>query len=337
MARPLRVGFIGAGNYANSMLLPHLATRTDVELAHVATLSSLSAVNAQRKFGFSTIGTDAERVLADDSIDAVFIVTRHSSHAALTCRALEAGKAVFVEKPLALDRAELDRVLATVDATGNDRLMVGFNRRFAPMFSAMRTRFGRSTEPTVARYLVNAGPLGKGSWYSNAEQEGTRFVGEGGHFVDTLSWWIGSDPVEATAQCAGGRDDVCVTLRYADGSLGTITYVVNGNPRFPKETFEAFRGGRSARLDNFRRATVWSGRRRVTNRSWGSPDKGQSREVAAFLASVGTAKPMPISLASLVATTQATLGAAASLSSHRPEPVAGTRTGPRRDGDSNDS
>ena len=313
----LRLGFIGAGNYAQSMLLPHLAGRTDVELARVATLGSLSAVNAQRKFGFTTVGTDAEAVLADDSIDAVFIVTRHSSHAAFASRALQAGKAVFVEKPLALDVAQLDELLATVDATGNDRLMVGFNRRFAPMFVEMRARFGRRTAPTVARYLVNAGPVAADSWYGNEETEGSRFTGEGGHFVDTLSWWIGSEPIEVSAESAGGRDDLQVTLRYGDGSLGTITYLVNGHSRFPKETFEAFSGGRSARLDNFRRASVWAGRRRMTSRSWSSPDKGQQSEVRAFLDAVRSGAPMPISLGSLVATTRATLGAGASLTSGR--------------------
>lgn len=320
-ARPVRVGFIGAGNYARSMLLPHVAGRSDVELARVATLSSLSAINAKRKFGFTTVGTDADAVIADESIDAVFIVTRHSSHAALACKALQAGKAVFVEKPLALTPAQLDEVLATVDATGNDRLMVGFNRRFSPMLKEMGSRFGRSTEPTVARYLVNAGALSSGSWYSNEDVEGSRFVGEGGHFVDTLSWWIGADPVEVAAQCAGGRDDVQVTLRYGDGSLGTITYLANGHARFPKETFEVFRAGRSARLDNFRRATVWVGRRRMTSRSWSSPDKGQRREVEAFLEAVRCAVPMPIALGSLVATTRATFAAAASLTSGVPQRV----------------
>ena len=133
-----------------------------VELAHVATRRSLSAVNAQRKFRFRDAGTDSEALLEDQSIDAVFIVTRHSAHADLTCRALEAGKAVFVEKPLALTPDELDRILATVDETGNDRVMVGFNRRFAPLLVEMRARFGRSSEPTNARYLVNAGRLGVG-------------------------------------------------------------------------------------------------------------------------------------------------------------------------------
>ena len=193
----VRIGFIGAGNYASSMLLPHLANQPGIELAHVATRRSLSAVNAQRKFGFGDASTNTEAVFEDPTIDAVFIVTRHSAHAALTCRALEAGKAVFVEKPLALTSEELDRILATVDATGNDKVMVGFNRRFAPLLTEMRERFGESSEPTNARYLVNAGQLASDSWYRDSELEGSRFVGEGGHFVDTMSWWIGSEPVEA--------------------------------------------------------------------------------------------------------------------------------------------
>jgi predicted dehydrogenase/threonine dehydrogenase-like Zn-dependent dehydrogenase len=310
---PVRLGFVGAGNYASSMLLPHLTKRPDVSLAHVATNRSLSALNAQRKFGFETTSTDAEAVLADDSIDAVFIATRHSSHAGLTCRALEAGKAVFVEKPMALSLEDVERILSTVDATGNDRLMVGFNRRFSPMLTEMRSRFGPARSASVIRYLVNAGPMSAGSWYSDVSQEGTRFAGEGGHFIDTSSWWIGSDPEEVTATRAGGPDDVQVTLKYADGSIATITYVTNGHPRFPKETFEISGGGRSARLDNFKRATVWSGRRRQTGRNRGAADKGQRAEIEAFLESVRSGGPMPIALGSLVATTRATIAAGASL------------------------
>ena len=247
----LRIGFLGAGNYASSMLLPHLVKLTGIELAHVATRRSLSSVNAQRKFGFAVAGTDSDAVLEDQSIDVVFIVTRHSSHADLACRALKAGKAVFVEKPLALTRDELDRVLATVDDTGNDRIMVGFNRRFAPLLVEMRTHFGRSSEPTNARYLISAGGLTTGSWYGDTGHEGSRFVGEGGHFVDTVSWWIGSDPVEVMMIPGCGPDEVQMTLRYADGSLASVTYLTNAHRRFPKETFEASSGGRTARLDNF--------------------------------------------------------------------------------------
>jgi predicted dehydrogenase/threonine dehydrogenase-like Zn-dependent dehydrogenase len=317
----LRVGFVGAGNYASSMLLPHLAKHPGVELAQVATRRSLSAVNAQRKFGFRAASTDADALLADHSIDAVFIVTRHSTHADLTCRALEAGKAVFVEKPLALTPDQLDRILATVDATGNDRIMVGFNRRFAPLLVEARKRFGPSHEPTNARYLVNAGRLAADSWYRDAEVEGSRFLGEGGHFVDTLSWWIGSDPEEVVAMAAGSADEAQVSLRYGDGSLATITYLTNAHRRFPKETFEASRGGRTARLDNFSRATVWGGARVRTRRHLGSADKGQRAEIKAFLESVRTGAPMPIALDSLTATTRATLAAAASVASRTPQRV----------------
>ncbi|HUJ66563.1 MAG TPA: bi-domain-containing oxidoreductase [Acidimicrobiales bacterium] len=318
---PVRLGFIGAGNYASSMLLPHLGHRPDVNLAHVATNRSLSALNAQKKFGFELTSTDAEAVLSDRSIDAVFIVTRHSSHADLACRALEAGKAVFVEKPMALSLPDVERILATVDATGNDRLMVGFNRRFSPMLVEMRARFGPPRGVTVVRYLVNAGRLSAGSWYGDAAQEGTRFAGEGGHFIDTASWWIGADPQTVTTTSAGGPDDVQVTIGYGDGSLATITYLSSGHPRFPKETLEIFSDGRSARLDNFKQAAVWSGRRRQSRRALGAADKGQRAELEAFLAAVRTGGPMPIALGSLVATTRATIVAGASLVTSTTETV----------------
>ncbi len=239
----------------------------------------------------------------------------------MTCRALEAGKAVFVEKPLALTSVELDRILATVDATGNDRIMVGFNRRFAPLLVEMRERFGRSPEPTNARYLVNAGQLGSDSWYRDSELEGSRFVGEGGHFVDTMSWWIGSDPVEVMAMAGAGGDEVQVSLRYGDGSLATVTYLTNMHRKFPKETFEASSGGRTARLDNFRRASVWTGSRARVSRHLGAPDKGQSAEIKAFIDAVRTDGPMPISLESLTATTRATLATTSAVANHTLQPL----------------
>lgn len=139
---PVRLAFVGAGNYASSMLLPHLAQRDGVELSTVVTTTALSAANAQRKFGFAEATTDLDAVLGDDSVDAVFVVTRHSSHAELTRKALLAGKAVFVEKPLALTEEELAGVLAAVEESGNDRLQVGFNRRFAPLLLQAEQRFG---------------------------------------------------------------------------------------------------------------------------------------------------------------------------------------------------
>lgn len=317
----VRVGFIGAGNYASSMLLPHLARMEGVQLARVATSRSLSAVNAQRKFGFESTSTDPDAVIGDTDITAVFVVTRHSSHADLVCRALEAGKEVFVEKPLALFVEELDRILATVAATGNDRLMVGFNRRFAPLLTTLAAQFGPVREPGLLRYLVSAGPLSPDSWYADEEGEGSRFVGEGGHFIDTASSILSSEPVEVSAVGTGHAQDVQVVVRYANQSLATISYTTDGHPRFPKETLDLSVGRRSAQLENFRRVSVWTGRRRRVSRVFTAPDKGQRAELQAFLQAVRTGEPMPISLASLASTTRATLAVPASLASGQPEKV----------------
>lgn len=321
-SRRLRIGFLGAGNYATAMLLPHLAAHEDVELARVATTTPLSAVNAKRRFEFLEASTDSAAVLEDESLDAVFIVTRHRSHADLTIRALQGGRAVFVEKPLALSGAEVAGVLDAARSSGNDRLMVGFNRRFAPMLVELRQRFGVTAGPMLVRYLVNAGPLAPGSWYADASSEGSRFEGEGGHFIDTVCWWAGSQPVEVHALSTDDPDDLLATIRLADGSIASVAYATRGNQRYPKETFEAAAGGRTARLDNFRRSSVWVGRRR-RRAGWAlaAVDKGQRHQLDAFLAAVRSGAPMPISLDSLVATTRATLAVSASLRSGLPEPV----------------
>lgn len=305
--RSLRVGFVGAGNYASTMLLPHLAKREDVTLGAVATSSSLSCVSAQRKFGFDRATTDHRDVLDDPDIDAVFLVTRHSSHARMVSEALRAGKAVFVEKPLALTEQQVVDVVDAVRDTGNDRLQVGFNRRFAPLLVELRRRAGRRAQPAMGRYLVNAGRLSSSSWYSQAGTEGSRFVGEGGHFIDTLAWWLESDPVAVSAERAGGLpDDVHVTISFADGSTGVVTYATQGSNRFPKETFDVIADGKVARLDNFRRADLWAGSRRKRQVAL-TPDKGQAAEVDAFVDAVRRGTPMPIALRTLVAVTLATV------------------------------
>jgi predicted dehydrogenase len=321
--RRIEIGFVGAGNYASSMLLPHLAKLSAASLAHVATTKSLSAANAQRKFGFMTASTDANSVFEDESLDAIFIVTRHATHATLVCRALETGKAVFVEKPLALTHEEANQVAEVVEKTGNDRLMVGFNRRFAPLLQAMRKDFGAAANTSSARYLVNAGPLAKDSWYLNDEAEGSRFTGEGGHFIDTLSWWADSLAEEVYAVRGPEKGDVQATFRFANGGSGTVAYLTGGSARYPKETMDATGGGRSARLDNFRSAAVWTGRGTRTAKARGGQDKGQRSELEQFVEAVRTGAPMPISLESLLATTRATIAVGESLLSGRPERVLG--------------
>ncbi|MQA79595.1 MAG: zinc-binding dehydrogenase [Streptosporangiales bacterium] len=321
-----RLGFVGAGNYASSMLLPHLAKDGAAELVHVATNRSLSAANAKRRFGFTRVSTHADAVLDDDAVDAVFVVTRHSTHADLACRALERGKAVFVEKPLALTSEEVDRIVETVAETGNDRIMVGFNRRFAPLLTDLKAGFGPCGDGAAVRYLVNAGALDASSWYLDEAQEGSRFAGEGGHFLDTLTWWVDSPPVGVYAVGGGEPGDVHVTLRFANGSVGTVTYVTGGNERFPKETLDATGGGRNARLDDFRSTRLWTGRRATTRRARGGQDKGQRRELERFVAAVRTGGPMPIAFDSLVATTRATIAVDRSLASGRPEAIGAVET-----------
>jgi predicted dehydrogenase len=169
-----------------------------------------------------------------------------------------------------------------------------------------------------ARYLVNAGRLDASSWYLNEELEGSRFLGEGGHFIDTLSAWIGHAPVEVSAYQTSTGLDLQVVLRYADGSLATITYATDGNSRFPKETLDVSGGGSNARLDNFTRATVWSRAGKDVKRSYAGQDKGQRAEVGAFVEAVLRGGAMPIPLDSIVATTRATIAVGESLVSGRP-------------------
>jgi predicted dehydrogenase len=315
---PVRIGFVGAGNYASSMLLPHLTEREDVRLHHVVTTSALSAANARRKFGFAAASTDLDDVLANDDVDAVFVVTRHSSHAELTARALRAGKSVFVEKPLALSEAELGVVLDAIAESGNDRLQVGFNRRFAPLLRQAKAEFGTRVGPASVRYLVNAGTLDASSWYNQAAAEGTRFAGEGGHFVDTVSWLLDGDPVSVFATATPGQDDLQILLRYPDGSTAAITYATSGAPGFPKETLDLLADRKVLKLDDFVKASVHAKKRWLSSRLPKGRDKGQRAELDAFLSAAATGGPMPVRVDSLVATTLATLAVQTSLSTGAP-------------------
>jgi predicted dehydrogenase len=214
----------------------------------------------------------------------------------------------------------LERITDVIAKTGNDRLMVGFNRRFAPMLAKMKADFGPASVGAATRYLVNAGPLAADSWYRDGG-EGSRFTGEGGHFLDTLSWWADSLPEEVYAVGGPDSDDVQVTVRFGNGTTGVISYLTGGNVRFPKETLDVTGGGRSARLDNFRKATIWAGRSPDTIRARGGQDKGQRAELARFVDACLAGTAMPIPLESLAATTRATIAVRDSLLSGKPESV----------------
>jgi predicted dehydrogenase/threonine dehydrogenase-like Zn-dependent dehydrogenase len=313
----VRVGVIGAGNYASSMLLPHLVADPDVELIEVVTNTALSTANAVKKFGFLRSATDQTELLAAPDIDVILIATRHASHAALVCAALRAGKAVFVEKPLAITRESLAEVVRTVEETGNDRLMVGFNRRFSPLLRRLKRDWGKRSGRHTLQYRVNAGSLEQGSWYLQAD-EGSRFAGEGAHFIDTVSWWLGADPTQIVAAATfGNPDNLTATLLYPDGSLATISYLTEGDPNAPKERIEIFGEGKVACFDNFQRFELWSGGRATRRRVW-RLDKGQKAELKAFIAATKAGGDMPINFSSLATTTAVTLAAQESISANRP-------------------
>jgi len=302
----VRVGAIGCGNYASSMLFPHFLARDDVQLVAVATTTAASAANAVKRFGFERVSTDPAAVLEADDVDLVVVTTRHSSHAALACAALEAGKTVFVEKPMAIRLEEVDQIRETMERSGNRRILVGFNRRYSPMMSKLKAAFGSLGSTAAVSYRVNAGTLDANSWYLDKTQ-GSRFVGEGGHFIDTLSWWMGSEPTEVLASRDGTDEQaMLVTLRYPNG-LGTISYLTGGDPRFSKERLEIFGGGQSAYMDNFKTGEFWTGGKRRVKLASASLDKGQKAQVDGLVSAVREATELPISADSLLLTTRATL------------------------------
>jgi polar amino acid transport system substrate-binding protein len=319
----VRVGFLGAGNYAQAYLLPALKADARAQLVAVATERGISAKQAAEKYGFARCSTEAEAVIRDQEVDVVFIATRHDSHARLALQAIEAGKAVFVEKPLALREDELEAIVAA-HARHPVPLMVGHNRRWAPATRALIEFFGRvdregrrvaGAAPLNLRYTVRAGPLPREHWLRDPAQGG-RILGEVCHFVDWCLYVVGA-PLEklfATAQGALPDEGVHAVLRFADGSVATIVYDTEAHPSLPKEVIEAASGGRSATVENFAGATFVTLQGRRTVRFAG---KGQREMIAAWLDGCAEQKPLP-EFGSWEASARATLKLAESATSGLP-------------------
>lgn len=315
----LGVALVGAGAFARSVLLPALRAAPGVVPTGVVTATGLSGISAGRAGSFQYATTRFEDVLADEATAAVVIAVRHREHARLAAAALRAGKDVFVEKPLALTREELAEVEAAVAETGR-LLFVGFNRRFAPAAQAFRDAFRGRSGPLQMVYRINAGPLPPEHWTRDREEGGGRILGEVCHFADFLGFLAGASPEEVAA-AALPEDGVTATIRYADGSVGTILYSVNGDPALGKERIEAFAGGTSAVLDNFRRVEIASGGR-VRRRKFSS-GKGHREEIRAFVEACRTGKPSPLPAAAAAESTRATFAILESVA----------RGGPVRPGD----
>ena len=248
-----------------------------------------------RKFGFRQASTNVSALLADPSCNTVVIATRHDSHASLVQEALAAGKHVFVEKPLCLTAAELSAIETVY--SGEQLLMVGFNRRFAPLLVELQQQLVRFSGPKAFVYTCNAGAIPADHWTQDPALGGGRLLGEACHFVDLLRH-LAASPIDdlqliSATDLKPCPDTFSLQLRFADGSIGTVHYFANGSKAFPKERLEVFAAGKVLRLDNYRKLQAWGipgfrTRRRL------SQDKGQVACCKAFLSAINAGGPAPI-------------------------------------------
>jgi predicted dehydrogenase/threonine dehydrogenase-like Zn-dependent dehydrogenase len=323
------VSLVGAGLFATATLLPALKGASGVALRGVVSEKGLSARTVADSAGFAFCSSRLEDVLEDAGTDAVFLLTRHHLHAPQVVRALAAGKHVFVEKPLCLTREEL-RAIDAARAGRPDRvLMVGFNRRFAPLAVRLHD-FVRAGEPLVITYRINAGYLPPEHWTQDPAQGGGRLLGEACHFIDFAAWLAGEAPGEVVARAMADvgryrRDNLVITMTFPSGSIASIVYVANGDKHAGKERVEVFSGGRIGILDDFRRLELHEDGRVRRETARGAVDKGHAAECAAFIQAVQGRAESPIPYAAIVATMEATFAAQDSL--------AGGDTGPQTIGD----
>ena len=309
---PLGIGFIGAGSYAQSHLLPNVPREKGSVLKGVVTASGASARTAADRFGFEFCSTDAQDLFSREDVNAVFIATRHDSHAAYVLSALEASKHVFVEKPLCLTEEDLAAIEAACSRLAEKQgrpplLMVGYNRRFAPLAAEVRKLFVQG--PLAMIYRINAGPIPPDSWIQDPETGGGRIIGEVCHFVDLLNWLGGASPESVFATVLDDprrlADTVQISLLYKNGSIGAISYLANGDRRLPKERLEVHGHGMSAVLDDFRRLTIYrDGNRSVVKRA--AQDKGQKHMVQRFLEAARSGGGPPIELEEIFSTSRVT-------------------------------
>ncbi|MBT1258753.1 bi-domain-containing oxidoreductase [Pseudomonas sp. VS40] len=294
------LAFVGAGNYASRVLIPAFKA-AGAQLHTIVTAGGISGVIHGKKTGFAKASTDLEAALSEPEINTVAVVTRHDTHARFVSQALEAGKNVFVEKPLAISQLELEQVQqAYWQAHGrgsSPHLMVGFNRRFSPQVAKMKTLLASVKEPKTFLLTMNAGAIPSNHWTQDNAVGGGRIIGEACHFVDLMRFLAGSKIVSVQARRMGDspgieivEDRASITLGFEDGSFGTIIYTANGASSFPKERVEVFTAGRVLQLDNFRKLKGygWPGFAKLN--LW-KQDKGQHQCALNFIDSIKTGQP----------------------------------------------
>lgn len=307
----VRVGFVGAGNYASAMLIPAFGA-AGATLDTVVSNGGISGAHAGKKHGFAKTTTDADEVIADPALNALVVATRHDSHCALAVKAIDAGKHVFVEKPLAISHAQLAELEQTYSVALSNGVaplvMVGFNRRFAPQVLKIKDLLSKDDSPKSITMSVNAGAIPSSHWTQSSETGGGRIIGEACHFIDLVRHVAGA-PITGHAikyMDSENADTASISLQFADGSIGTVHYFANGPKSLPKERLEIFSSGRVLQLDNFRklRGYGWPGFRKMN--LW-QQDKGQRGCAAAFVEAIKNGKPSPISFEELVEVSRVTI------------------------------
>jgi predicted dehydrogenase len=311
------VGVIGAGGFAKGTLLPALA-KTPARLAYLADLNAAAAQHGATKFGVEKAITDYKTILDDPVVNTVFVLVGHHLHARFVVEALEAGKHVFVEKPLAMNEEELLQVEDAFGKAKDRQLMLGFNRRFSPHMVKVKQLIEERSEPLCMSMTVNAGAIPADHWTQDPERGGGRIIGEGCHFIDLLSFVAGSRVTKVSAMMVGEGvavrgDKTAILLQFEDGSVGTVNYFSNGPKSYPKETLEVFSDGRVLRMENFRvtRGYGFAGLKKFKTRR---QDKGHNAEIGAFVERIAQGGAPLIPFIDLANITRATLAAVKSAS-----------------------
>ena len=307
----LGVAFIGAGSYAQGNLLPNLPRNDrDVVLRGVMTNSGTTSKRVAERFGFEFCTDSEAEVLEREEIDTVFIATRHDSHARYVLKALGAGKHVFVEKPLCLTLGELQQIETAYAARPDRQLMIGFNRRFAPLATMLKERLGDG--PLAAIYRVNAGAIPRDTWIQDPEIGGGRILGEACHFIDFLTFLSGALPTSVHAAALpepqGLSDTVSITLTFANGSVGTVCYFANGSRELPKEYVEVYQSGLTGVLRDFKSLELY-GDGKPTHKKLFNQNKGQAVMVRQFLERIKSGSKALITPEEIFAVTRATFAA----------------------------
>jgi predicted dehydrogenase/threonine dehydrogenase-like Zn-dependent dehydrogenase len=316
LKRDIGIAFVGAGGFTTRMLMP-LLPKHGIRKIAVASQSGVTASHAAKKFQFERVASNIDEVLKDERVDAVFIATPHNSHATLVEKSLQAGKHVFVEKPLALNLDELNNIERALDAHSDRCLLVGFNRRFSPHLQQLKKWIASAPSNKALVITVNAGAIPQKHWTQDVAIGGGRILGEGCHFIDVARYLIGH-PIASTqtlaVQGGDGRLHDCVTLglAFTDGSTASIHYLSNGHSSYPKERIEVFAGGKVYVCDNFRKSYEFGGRRSFRT---SAQDKGHANELKAFLDTIREGGPWPISKSELLEVSQATIAMAQQLRS----------------------